>query len=58
MIIRAAITHSDFKKSTQISLKNRLQFLATPTSKTTDAMAWNFFPDTMQLLKTNSGKDL
>ena len=58
MIIQAAVTCSDLKKSTQISLKNRLQFLATPTSTTTDAMAWKIFPDTMQLLKTNSAKYL
>ena len=51
MIIRAAVTCSDLKKSTQISLKNRLQYLATPTSTTTDAMALKLFPDTMQLLK-------
>ena len=47
MIIRAAVTRSDFKNIT----KNCLQFLATPTSTTTDAMAWKNFPDTMQLLK-------
>ena len=28
-----------FKKSTQILLKNHLQFLATPTNTTTDTMA-------------------
>ena len=49
MIIRAAVTHSDFKKSTQILLKDHLEFLAMPTSTTTDAMALNFFPDIMQL---------
>ena len=52
MIIRAAVTCSDFKKSTQILLKNHLQLLAMPTSTTTDAMTLNFFPDTMQLLKS------
>ena len=52
MIIRAAVTCSDLKKSTQISLKNRLQFLAMPTSTTTDAMALNFFADTTKLLKS------
>ena len=52
MIIRAAVTCSDFKKSTQTSLKNRLQFLAMPTSITTDAMVLNFFVDTMKLLKS------
>ena len=52
MIIQAAVTCSDLKKSMQISLKNRLQFLATPTSTTTDAIALNFFPDTMKLLKS------
>ena len=36
-----------FKKSTQISLKNHLQFLATPNSTTTDAMALKYFSDTM-----------
>ena len=48
MIIRAAVTRSD----THILLKNRLQFLTTPTSATTDAMALKFFPDTIQLLKS------
>ena len=43
MIIRAAVTHSDLKKSTQMLPKNRLQFLAMPTSTTTDAMAWKIF---------------
>ena len=47
MIIQAAVTHSDFKKSVQISLKNRLQFLAMPISATTDAMTLKFFPDTI-----------
>ena len=51
MIIQAAVTRSDLKKSTQISLKNHSQFLAMPTSVTTDAMAWKIFPDIMQLLK-------
>ena len=50
MIIRAAVTHSNLKKSTQILLNNHLEFLATPTNTTTDAMALNFFPNTMQLL--------
>ena len=39
MIIWAAVTHSNLKKFIQISLKNRLQFLAMPISTTTDAMA-------------------
>ena len=43
MIIRAAVTRSDFKKSTQILLKNCLQFLAMPTNTTTDAMVLKFF---------------
>ena len=43
MIIPAAVTCSDLKNIT----KNRLQFLATPTSITTDAMAWKIFPDTI-----------
>ena len=51
MIIRATVTRSNFKKSTQISLKTCLQFLAMPTSTTTDAMVWKILPDTMQLLK-------
>ena len=51
MIIQAAVTHSDLKKSTQISLTNRLQILAMPISTTTYVMALKFFPDTMQLLK-------
>ena len=51
MIIQVAVTRSDFKKSTQISLKNHLQFLAMPTSITTDAMALKLFTDIMQLLK-------
>ena len=42
MIIRAAVTHNDFKKSMQILLKNRLQLLATPTSITTDDMVLKF----------------
>ena len=32
----------------QILLEIRLQFLAKPTSKTTDAMALKFFADTIQ----------
>ena len=47
MIIRAAVTHSDFS----IIAKNRLQFLAMPTNTITVAMAWIIFPDIMQLLK-------
>ena len=43
MIIRAAVTHSDLKKICAKIIKNCLQFLATPTSETTDAMALNFF---------------
>ena len=42
MIIRAAVTHNDFKKSMQILLKNHLQLLATPTSITTDDMVLKF----------------
>ena len=49
MIFRAAVTCSDLKKFVQTLLKNHLQFLAMPTSATTDAMALNFFPDTIQL---------
>ena len=47
MIVRAAVTLSNLKNIA----KKRLQFLATPTSTTTDATAWKNFPDTMQLLK-------
>ena len=47
MIIVAAVTRSDLK----ISLKIRLQFLATPISTATDSMTWKIFPDTMQVLK-------
>ena len=53
MIIQAAVSCSDFKKSMQILLKSRLQFLAMPTSTTTDVMSFKFFPDTMQLLKSS-----
>ena len=49
MIIREAVTHSELKTYTNID-KNRLQFIATPTSATTNAMALKFYPDTMQLL--------
>ena len=41
MIIRAAVTHSDLKICTNIA-KKCLEFLATPTSTTTDAMALKF----------------
>ena len=44
MIIRAAVTHSNLKNSTQISLNNHLQFLAMPTSTTTDAIS-NPYPE-------------
>ena len=47
MIIRAAVTYDNFKKSRQILL-NHLQFLATPTSTITDAMALKCFVDTIQ----------
>ena len=50
MIIQAAVTRSDLKRFTEISLINHLQFLAMPTSRTADAMDWKIFPDTMQLL--------
>ena len=43
----SCITRSDLKN---IAI-NRLKFLATPTSATTNAMAWKNYPDTMQLLK-------
>ena len=36
----------------QISLKTRLQFLATSASATTDAMVLKSFPDTIQQLKS------
>ena len=48
MIIWTAVTRNNFKKSKQISLKTRLQFLATSTSTTTDAMALKFLADTIQ----------
>ena len=35
----------------EISLKNCLQILVTPTSTTIDDIALNVFPDTIQLLK-------
>ena len=43
MIIWAVVTLSDFLKIYTNIAKNRLQFLATPTSTTTDAMALKFF---------------
>ena len=46
MIIQAAVARSNLKNIA----KNHLQFVATPTCTTTDAMAWKIFPDTMQLL--------
>ena len=52
MILWAAVTHSNFKKFAQISLKNRLQLLAMRTSATTDAMALKFFPNTIELLQS------
>ena len=39
MIIQAAVTHSDFKKSMQISSKYHFQSVETLTNTTTDAMA-------------------
>ena len=48
MIIQVVVTHSNLKKSTQILLKNRLQFLAMPTSTTTNVMALKCFTDTIQ----------
>ena len=42
IIIWAAVTYSDLKKSMQISLKNHLQFLIMSTSTTTDAMILKF----------------
>ena len=58
MIIGAAVTHHDFKKSMQILLNNRLQFLATPTSTTTDAMDLKSFQALCNYYKANSLKDL
>ena len=49
MIIWAIETHSNFKKIYTNITKNHLQYLATPTSTTTDVMALKVFPDTMQL---------
>ena len=45
MIIRTALTL--LKMYTNIT-KNHLQFLATPTSTTTDAMALKIFADTIR----------
>ena len=53
MIIRAVVTRSDLKTSAQILLKSCLQFLATSTSVTNDAITLKFFPDTSySLLKS------
>ena len=43
IIIQAAVTHGNLKKSTQVSLKYHLEFLAMPTNTTTDAMTLKFF---------------
>ena len=45
MIIRAAVIRINLKNFT----KNHLRFLAMATSTTTDAMAWNIFPHTVDL---------
>ena len=42
MIIQAAVTHSDLKKSMQISLKYHFQIVATLTNTTTYAIAAKF----------------
>ena len=47
MIIQAAVTHSNFKKFMQIWLNANLVM---PTSTTTDAIAFKFFADIIQLL--------
>ena len=43
MIIQAAVTHGDLKISTQVSLKDHLEFLAMSTSTTTIAMTLKIF---------------
>ena len=50
MIIQAAATHNNFKKNYANIAKNCLQFLATPSSTTADAMALKYFADTIQWL--------
>ena len=50
MIIQAVTTHSDFKKSMQISSKKHLPFLVMPTSTITDAMALKFFADIIYIV--------
>ena len=56
MIIQAAVIRSNLKKSMQILLKNCLEFLATPTSTTTDAMALKFLQTLSSDYKANSSK--
>ena len=58
MIIQATVTHNNFKKSVQISLKTCLQFLATPTSTITDAIALNFLQTLSIDYKANISKDV
>ena len=45
MIIRAAVSRDNFKKSTQILLKTVYNI---PTNTTTNAMALKFFADIIQ----------
>ena len=53
MIIRAAATRSNFKKSMQILLENHLKFLAMPTSTATDAIALKFLETLSSDYKAN-----
>ena len=56
MIIWTAVTVT-IKKSTQISLKDCLQFLPTPTSTTTDVMALKFYQTLSSDYEANISKD-
>ena len=53
MIIQAAVTRSNLKNIAKTVCN---YFLATPTSTTTDAMAWKFFQILCNYLRTNSAK--
>ena len=57
MIIQAAVTHSHSTKSMQMLLKNCLQFVVKPTTKTTDAMALKFLQTLSSYCKANTWKD-
>ena len=58
MIIQAAVTSSDFKKNYANITKNHLEFLVTPTSITTDAMALQFLQVLSSYYKANHLKDV